>query len=65
MPLADKSDIEMRQYYGQLVIHGIVHEDMSVEQALSILRGQTGSTSLYDPNGGTAGPLGQRELGKV
>lgn len=36
-----------------------------VEQALSILRGQIGSTSLYDPNGGTGHPLGQRELGKV
>ena len=36
-----------------------------VEQALSILRGQAGSPSLYDPNGATAPHLGQRELGKV
>jgi flagellar biosynthesis/type III secretory pathway chaperone len=37
----------------------------NVEQTLRILRGQTGSPSLYDPNGETAPHLGQRELGKV
>jgi flagellar biosynthesis/type III secretory pathway chaperone len=36
-----------------------------VEQALSILRGQAGSPSLYDPKGEAATQLGQRELGKV
>jgi len=36
-----------------------------VEQALSILRGQSGTPSLYDPNGDTSANLGQRELGKV
>ncbi len=36
-----------------------------VEQALCILRGQSGSPSLYDPNGETTAQLGQRELGKV
>ncbi|HHJ15232.1 MAG TPA: flagellar protein FlgN [Gammaproteobacteria bacterium] len=36
-----------------------------VEQALCILRGQSGTPSLYDTSGGTATNLGQRELGKV
>lgn len=36
-----------------------------VEQALSILRGQVGSTSVYASNGETASSLGQRDLGKV
>ena len=36
-----------------------------VEQALCILRGQSGGPSLYDPNGETTAHLGQRELGKV
>jgi flagellar biosynthesis/type III secretory pathway chaperone len=36
-----------------------------VEQALSILRGQSGTPSLYDPHGATAANLGKRELGKV
>jgi len=36
-----------------------------VEQALSILRGQSGSPSLYDTRGSHAANLGQRELGKV
>jgi len=36
-----------------------------VEQALSILRGQSGSPSLYDTRGGHSANLGQRELGKV
>jgi len=36
-----------------------------VEQALGILRGQSGAPSLYDTRGGTAADLGRRELGKV
>lgn len=36
-----------------------------VETALCILRGQSGTPSLYDTSGGTATNLGQRELGKV
>lgn len=36
-----------------------------VEQALRILRGQSGAPSLYDPHGGTSADLGQRKLGEV
>ena len=36
-----------------------------VEQALSVLRGQSGSPALYGQDGDTAPRLGQRELGKA
>ncbi len=36
-----------------------------VEQALSILRGQSASPTLYGQNGDTAPRLGQRELGRA
>ncbi len=36
-----------------------------VEQALSILRGQSGGPALYSPSGNTEADLGRRELGKV
>ena len=36
-----------------------------VDQALLILRGQSGAPSLYNPNGDNPANLGQRELGKV
>ena len=36
-----------------------------VEQALCILRGQSGTPAFYNPSGNTAADLGQRELGKV
>lgn len=36
-----------------------------VEQALSILRGQNNTPSVYNTNGSTSPHLGQRELGKV
>ncbi|TCK18876.1 flagellar biosynthesis/type III secretory pathway chaperone [Thiogranum longum] len=36
-----------------------------VEQALCILRGQTGAPSVYAQDGETRANLGQRELGKV
>jgi flagellar biosynthesis protein FlgN len=36
-----------------------------VEQALCILRGQSGAPALYGQDGDTAADLGRRELGKV
>ena len=36
-----------------------------VEQALLILRGQSGAPSLYNTNGDSTTNLGQRDLGKV
>ncbi len=51
---------------GNLANGGILESSRQhVEQALSILRGQSGTPSLYDPNGDTSANLGQRELGKV
>jgi flagellar biosynthesis/type III secretory pathway chaperone len=37
----------------------------AVERALSILRGQSGAPSRYDPKGAASTDLGQRDLGKV
>ncbi len=51
---------------GNLTNGGILESNRQhVEQALSILRGQSGTPSLYDPNGDTSANLGQLELGKV
>ncbi len=51
---------------GNLTNGGILESNRQhVEQALSILRGQSGAPSLYDPNGDTSSNLGQLELGKV
>ena len=51
---------------GNLTNGGILESSRQhVEQALSILRGQSGVPSLYDPNGDTSSNLGQLELGKV
>jgi len=51
---------------GNLTNGGVLESSRQhVEQALSILRGQSGTPSLYDPAGATATDLGQRELGKV
>ena len=51
---------------GNLTNGGILETSRQhVEQALSILRGQSGTPSLYDPNGDASANLGQRELGKV
>ena len=51
---------------GNLTNGGILESSRQhVEQALSILRGQSGTPSLYDPNGDASANLGQRELGKV
>jgi flagella synthesis protein FlgN len=36
-----------------------------VEQALAVLRGQSGTPALYDPKGEATANLGQRDLGKV
>lgn len=51
---------------GNLANGGILEAGRQhVEQALCILRGQSGTPALYSPNGNTATDLGQRELGKV
>jgi len=51
---------------GNLTNGGILETSRQhVEQALSILRGQSGTPALYNPNGDTTANLGQRELGKV
>ncbi|MFQ5643462.1 MAG: flagella synthesis protein FlgN [Thiogranum sp.] len=51
---------------GNLTNGGILETSRQhVEQALSILRGQSGTPSLYSPSGDTSANLGQRELGKV
>ena len=51
---------------GNLTNGGILESGrLHVEQALCILRGQSGKPTLYSPAGNTAADLGQRELGKV
>jgi flagella synthesis protein FlgN len=51
---------------GNLTNGGILEASRQhVEQALCILRGQSGTPALYSPGGNTAADLGQRELGKV
>ena len=51
---------------GNLANGGILESSRQhIEQALSILRGQSGAPSLYDPSGDASANLGQRELGKV
>lgn len=51
---------------GNLTNGGILESGrLHVEQALCILRGQSGRPTLYSPAGNTAADLGQRELGKV
>jgi len=51
---------------GNLANGGILESSRRhVEQALSILRGQTGAPAVYAPDGETRAALGQRELGKV
>jgi flagellar biosynthesis/type III secretory pathway chaperone len=51
---------------GNLTNGGILEASRQhVEQALCILRGQSGSTTLYSQAGGAATDLGRRELGKV
>lgn len=51
---------------GNLTNGGILEASRQhVEQALCILRGQSGTPALYSQAGDTAADLGQRELGKV
>ncbi len=51
---------------GNLANGGILESGRQhVEQALSILRGQTGAPAVYAPDGEARAALGQRELGKV
>ncbi|MGI9321844.1 MAG: flagella synthesis protein FlgN [Thiogranum sp.] len=51
---------------GNLTNGGILESGRQhIEQALRILRGQSMTPSLYDPQGDTPANLGQRELGKV
>ena len=51
---------------GNLTNGGILEASRRhVEQALLILRGQSGTPSLYNPNGDSTANLGQRDLGKV
>lgn len=51
---------------GNLTNGGILEASRQhVEQALCILRGQSGTTTLYSQAGGAATDLGRRELGKV
>jgi len=51
---------------GNLINGGILESGRQhIEQSLRILRGQSTTPSLYDPNGDTSANLGQRELGKV
>ena len=51
---------------GNLTNGGILEAGRQhVEQALSILRGQCGTPSLYKSGGDTTADLGRRELGKV
>lgn len=51
---------------GNLANGGILEAGRQhVEQALSILRGQSGTPSIYSSEGNTSANLGQRELGKV
>ncbi|MEA2078455.1 MAG: flagellar protein FlgN [Pseudomonadota bacterium] len=59
------SNIEACQT-GNLTNGGILEAGRQhIEDALRILRGQSATPSLYDPNGDTAANLGQRDLGKV
>lgn len=51
---------------GNLTNGGILEAGRQhVEQALLILRGQSGTPALYNPSGDRPTNLGQRELGKV
>ena len=51
---------------GNLTNGGILESSRQhIEQALRILRGQSNTPSLYNPDGDTSANLGQRELGKV
>ena len=51
---------------GNLANGGILESSRQhAEQALRILRGQSGAASVYSPAGGTEANLGQRDLGKV
>ncbi len=51
---------------GNLTNGGILEASRQhVEQALAILRGQTGAPEVYRPDGDTNATLGQRVLGKV
>ena len=51
---------------GNLTNGGILEASRQhAEQALCILRGQTGTTTLYSQAGDAAADLGRRELGKV
>ncbi len=51
---------------GNLTNGGILESGrLHVEQALCILRGQSGRPALYSPAGNTPTDMGQRELGKV
>ena len=51
---------------GNLTNGGILESGRQhVEQALCILRGQSSTPSVYNPDGDTSASLGQRELGKV
>ncbi len=51
---------------GNLTNGGILEASRQhVEQALCILRGQSGTPGLYSQAGDTAADLGRRELGKV
>jgi flagellar biosynthesis/type III secretory pathway chaperone len=51
---------------GNLTNGGILEAGRQhVEQALSILRGQSGAPALYKAGGDTAADLGQRDFGKV
>jgi len=51
---------------GNLTNGGILEASRQhAEQALCILRGQTGATTLYSQAGDAAADLGRRELGKV
>lgn len=51
---------------GNLTNGGILESGRHhAEQALCILRGQSGAPAVYDPHGDTSTNLGQRELGKV
>ena len=51
---------------GNLANGGILESSRQhAEQALRMLRGQSGAPSVYNPEGDTSANLGQRDLGKV
>ncbi len=51
---------------GNITNGGILeHSRHHVEQALGILRGQSGAPAVYSSQGSASADLGQRELGKV